>query len=90
MLEEIQNPSGISEHWKALSTGAKTGIIAGVLSLIGVGLAIMAFCCVTQRRVGRKEHERLLAAEEKEASELQEYKKQMQGGRFAMGSHQRV
>lgn len=49
------------------------------------------FCCVKQRRLGRKEHDALLAEEQKEAAELQEYKTQMKGGKFGMGSnHGRV
>jgi hypothetical protein len=46
----------------------------------------MAFCCVKQRRAGRREHAALLAEEKKEAAELNAYKLQMQGGKFAMGS----
>jgi hypothetical protein len=45
----------------------------------------MGFCCIKQRRAGRKEHAALLAEEQKEAAELQEYKRQMQNGKFAMG-----
>jgi hypothetical protein len=54
-------------------------------------LCIMAFCCIKQRRAGRKEHAALLADEQKEAAELQEYKLQMQNGKFAMsGGYGRV
>jgi hypothetical protein len=45
----------------------------------------MAFCCIKQRRAGKREHAALLATEQKEAAELQEYKRQMQGGKFGMG-----
>jgi hypothetical protein len=49
-------------------------------------MLIMGFCCIKQRRAGKREHAALLASEQKEAAELQEYKRQMQGGKFAMGS----
>jgi hypothetical protein len=85
-LKEIQSPSGVKNRWAALPQGAKIGIIAGSLGLFAVLLCIMAFCCVKQRRAGKREHAALLANEQKEAAELQEYKRQMQGGKFAMGS----
>jgi hypothetical protein len=84
-LQEINSPSGVRNRWSALPQGAKIGIIAGSLGLFAILLLLMAFCCVKQRRAGRKEHAALLAGEEKEAAELQEYKRQMQGGKFAMG-----
>ncbi|KAH9880833.1 hypothetical protein IAQ61_001127 [Plenodomus lingam] len=90
VLQEIQSPSGVRNRWAALPQGAKIGIIAGSLGLFAVGCIIMAFCCIKQRRIGRKEHAALLAEEEKEAAELQEYKVQMQNGKFGMGSYQRV
>jgi uncharacterized protein HemX len=51
-----------------------------------LALCALIFYCFKQRRAGRKEHAALLAQENKEASDLQEYKKQMQGGRFGVGS----
>jgi hypothetical protein len=47
----------------------------------------MIFCCIKQRRAGKKEHAALLAGEQREAAELQEYKMQMKGGKFGFGSH---
>lgn len=92
VLHEIQKPSGVRNRWAALPQGAKIGIIAGSLGLFVLLLCIMAFCCIKQRRAGRKEHAALLADEQKEAAELQEYKLQMQGGKFAIsgGSYGRV
>ena len=86
MLEEIQSPHGVKNRFHALSTGAKIGIVVGVLSAVAIGALGMLFYCIKQRRAGRKEHEALLASEQKEAAELGEYKSQMQAGRFAMGS----
>lgn len=47
----------------------------------------MAFCCVKQRRAGKREHAALLAGEQKEAAELEEYKNQMKNGKFGFGSN---
>jgi len=85
VLKEIQEPHGVKNRWAALSKGAQIGIIIGSISAVAIGALVMLFCCIKQRRVGKKEHEALLAEEQKEAAELSEYKAQMQAGRFAMG-----
>ena len=87
MLKEIQDPSGVRNNWKALSAGAKSGIIIGALAVFGILVCLLIFCCIKQRRAGKKEHDALLAGEQKEAAELEEYKRQMQGGKFGFGSH---
>jgi outer membrane biogenesis lipoprotein LolB len=55
----------------------------------GFALAAVAmlFCCVTQRRAGKKEAQALLTQEQKEAAALSEYKSQMQAGKFGFGSN---
>jgi hypothetical protein len=76
----------VRNRWAALPQGAKIGIVAGALGLFAVLILVMAFCCIKQRRAGKKEHAALLAGEEKE------YKRQMQGGKFSMagGGYGRV
>jgi hypothetical protein len=76
----------VRNRWAALPQGAKIGIIAGSIGVFVILLCLMAFCCIKQRRAGRREHAALLAEEKKEAAELNAYKMQMQGGKFAMGS----
>ncbi|EUC31513.1 glycoside hydrolase family 16 protein [Bipolaris zeicola 26-R-13] len=85
VLEEIQSPHGVRNRFAALSPGAKAGIAIGAVSAFAIGALVILFCCIKQRRIGRKEHEALLAEEQKEAAELNEYKSQMQAGRFAVG-----
>ncbi|RMZ73753.1 cell wall glucanase [Pyrenophora seminiperda CCB06] len=87
VLEEIQSPHGVRNRYKALSQGAKIGIVAGSLGGAALAAIVILFCCIKQRRAGRKEAQALLAEEQKEAAELSEYKAQMQSGRFGMGSH---
>jgi outer membrane biogenesis lipoprotein LolB len=77
----------VRNNWKALSAGAKSGIIIGSLAVFGILMCLLLFCCIKQRRAGKKEHAALLAGEEKEAAELQEYKRQMQSGKFGFGSN---
>jgi hypothetical protein len=82
VLKEIHDPSGVRNNWKALSAGAKSGIIIGSLVVFALLVLLLAFCCVKQRRVGKREHAALLAYEQKEAAELDEYKTQMKAGKF--------
>ena len=69
-----------------MSPGAKSGIIIGALAVFGILVCLLAFCCIKQRRAGKKEHAAMLAGEQKEAAELEEYKNQMQGGKFGFGN----
>ena len=87
ILEEIESPHGVSGRWEALSKGAKIGIIAGALGGAALAAIAILFCCITQRRAGRKEAQALLTQEQKEAAELSEYKSQMQAGKFGFGSN---
>ena len=86
ILEEIQKPHGVVNRWEALPQAAKIGIIAGSAGVFVVLLLLMGFCCIKQRRAGRKEHAALLAQEQKDQAELQEYKRQMDSGKFGFGS----
>ena len=87
MLQEIQDPSGVRNNWKALSPGVKSGIIIGSLAVFGALVCLLAFCCIKQRRAGKREHAALLAGEQKEAAELEEYKNQMKNGKFGFGGN---
>ena len=51
-----------------------------------MGILALAFCCVKQRRAGRREWAEQERQSEKEAAELLEYKRQMAQGRFGQGS----
>jgi hypothetical protein len=86
VLEEIQSPHGVENRWEALSKGAKIGIIAGALGGAALAAIGILFCCITQRRAGKKEAQALLSQEQKEAAELSEYKSQMKAGKFGFGS----
>ncbi|EER25083.1 hypothetical protein D8B26_007682 [Coccidioides posadasii str. Silveira] len=48
-------PKSLSEKWNDLSAGAKGGIFTAAGIVVAVFAAVIAFCCVKQRRAGRKE-----------------------------------
>ncbi|KAF1944710.1 hypothetical protein EJ02DRAFT_452304 [Clathrospora elynae] len=87
VLQEIQSPSGVRNRFQSLSKEAKIGIAGGVVGGAALIACLVAIYCIKQRRAGRREHQALLADEQKEAAELQEYKSQMQAGKFGFGSH---
>jgi hypothetical protein len=64
----------LAQKWAALPQPAKAGIYAGAAGALGVILVIMVFCCIKQRRVGRKEqgiHEAKLNQERTEMMNMQ-------------------
>ncbi|KAK3044192.1 hypothetical protein LTS18_001929, partial [Coniosporium uncinatum] len=74
IMKEIWSPKGVSRHWNALPKAAQIAIIAGSISVASVLAVIVAFCCVKQRRAGRKEKAVADAVYEKDARELMEYR----------------
>ena len=69
-MQEIESPHGVKSRWGALSQTAKTAIIASVCGIVAIAAAIMLFCCIKQRRVGRKEYAAYQAGLDKEAADL--------------------
>jgi hypothetical protein len=64
----------IGEKWAALPQSAKAGVYAGAAGALGLLLVIMVFCCIKQRRDGRKEqsiHEAKLHQERTEMMHMQ-------------------
>ncbi|KAI1909979.1 hypothetical protein LOZ65_006436 [Ophidiomyces ophidiicola] len=49
-------PKSFAEKWRDLPAATKGGIFAGIGGAVAIGLSIIAFCCVKQRRAGRKEY----------------------------------
>ncbi|KAF2180395.1 glycoside hydrolase family 16 protein [Zopfia rhizophila CBS 207.26] len=85
-LEEIRKPHGAKNRWNALPKAAQIAIIASIIGFVVIVACIIAFCCIKQRRAGRREFAALEAQQNKEASELLEYKRQMTSGRFGHGN----
>lgn len=65
------------QKWNGLSKNAKIAIGASVVGALVVCVAVFAFCCIKQRRIGK--HERLIedAKFEKDQSELLMFRQQM-------------
>jgi len=89
-LTEINAPHGVSGHWNALSKATRIAIVASAAGVTILSLLTIVFCCIKQRRAGRREHAALESQREKEAEELAEYKHQMATGQFARSSHYRT
>ncbi|KAF2205311.1 cell wall glucanase [Delitschia confertaspora ATCC 74209] len=86
-MKEILKPHGVTNHWTTLSKGAKVAILASIGGVVAIGLIVLSFCCVKQRRAGRREYLAHEAIMTKEAAELLHYKNQMAQGKFGHGSH---
>lgn len=58
ITEEVQKPppKSLSQKWAELPNGAKIAIYCSIAAVVALGISIMAFCCVKQRRLGRKEY----------------------------------
>ncbi|KAF2758686.1 extracellular cell wall glucanase Crf1/allergen Asp F9 [Pseudovirgaria hyperparasitica] len=72
--KRIAEPKGISAHWRALPAGARVGIVAGSVAGFGIAVCALLFFCIKQRRLGRREHARLLEVEEKETQDQMYWK----------------
>lgn len=59
VTKEIEKPppKSISEKWADLSTGAKAAIFGSIGGAALLAIGVIAFCCVKQRRIGRKEYD---------------------------------
>jgi hypothetical protein len=45
----------LAQKWANLAPGAKIAIYASVGGVLGIGLMVLLFCCVKQRRIGKRE-----------------------------------
>ncbi|EED18583.1 cell wall glucanase, putative [Talaromyces stipitatus ATCC 10500] len=44
-----------AQRWNNLSSGAKIAIIVSVSAVVGIGALVFLFCCIRQRRIGKRE-----------------------------------
>lgn len=77
-MQEIEQPHGVKNRWESLSKTAKIAIIASICGAVALIAAIILFCCIKQRRAGRKEYLAYQAGVDKEASELIQHKQDWQ------------
>jgi hypothetical protein len=73
-LATIEQPHGVENRFKALSTNAKIGIAAGVLGFAAIVGLLVLFYFIKQRRAGRREFLAYQAAQDKENADSLEYK----------------
>ena len=69
--------SSATKTWNGLSTGAKIGILSGVGGVLLLLLALFAFFCIKQRRLGKKEKALEDATWEKNTQELLGFRAEM-------------
>lgn len=66
-----------AQKWNSLSSSAKIGIGASVAGVLVLSILIFAFCCIKQRRAGKRERMVEDAKFEKDQAELMAYRAQM-------------
>ena len=76
--EELDKPptKSVGQHWEGLSRGEKIGVAVGVIGFVALLAILMAFCCVKQRRLGRKEAALADAQYERDTAELIQFRAQ--------------
>ncbi|KAF3483424.1 extracellular cell wall glucanase Crf1/allergen Asp F9 [Arthroderma uncinatum] len=57
IANEINKPpaKSLAQRWRELPSAAKIAIFASIGGAVLLGMGVIAFCCVKQRRVGRRE-----------------------------------
>lgn len=85
-MQEIEKPHGVKNRWAALSQTAKIAIIASIAGAVAIIAAIILFCCIKQRRAGRREYAAYQAGLDKEATDLIQHKEQWQSSHAASRS----
>jgi beta-lactamase regulating signal transducer with metallopeptidase domain len=66
-----------TRRWKSLSNSAKVAIFCSVAGVLLVAIAVMTFCCIRQRRAGKKERAIADAEFEKGTTELLAFRAEM-------------
>jgi hypothetical protein len=73
----VSSAQSAAQRWRSLSDSAKIGIFCSVAGVLLVAIGIMAFCCVKQRRAGKKERMLADAEFEKGTAELLAFRAEM-------------
>jgi hypothetical protein len=66
-----------AQRWRALSSTAKIAIACSIAGVILLAILIMVFCCIKQRRAGKKERALADAEFEKGTVELLAFRAEM-------------
>ncbi|TKX18337.1 extracellular glycosidase-like protein 2 [Elsinoe australis] len=77
VADYLSKPRGVNGRFNALSQGVKIGIIIAAISVAAILVLLIAFCCIKNRRAGRKEKAIADAEWERNVNELQQYKRMM-------------
>jgi len=74
VANRLGKPQGTANKFNALPEGAKIAILAGILSIIVISLLTLTFCCIRNRRQGRKERLAAEAAWNRDVSDMKDMK----------------
>jgi hypothetical protein len=86
MADYIWKPQGVKGHWDALPKAAQIAIIGSALGTGALLLLLLTFCCIKQRRAGRREKAIADAEFEKGEAELMEFRRQNSANGYMMRS----
>lgn len=70
-------PKSLKQRWAGLPSGAKIAVGASIGAFLAIILVAWAFCCIKQRRAGKREGALVEAAYEKDTAELMRYRGEM-------------
>lgn len=82
-FKEITKPRGIAGRWNAMSKTAQIAIIACAVGGAVIAVVAITWCCIVQRRAGRRERAAFDHEFEKGQNELMDYRRKMQAGGFS-------
>jgi hypothetical protein len=96
----VSTAESVAQRWKSLSNSAKVAIFCSAAGVLLVAVTVMTFCCIRQRKAGKKERAIADAEFEKGATELLAFRAEMNrqrtmrmqntsGGGFGGKGHQR-
>lgn len=74
---DLSPSQNAAQRWKALPKSAQIAIISSLAGVLLVGLAVMTFCCIKQRKAGKRERAIADAEFEKGTAELLAFKAEM-------------
>jgi beta-lactamase regulating signal transducer with metallopeptidase domain len=73
----VSSAQSAAQRWKNLSNSAKIAIFCSVAGVLVLAIVVMAFCCIKQRRAGKKERAIADAEFEKGTAELLAFRAEM-------------
>jgi len=77
IAKELSEVHGLKAHYNALSKTAKIAVAVAAISATAISVALLAFCCIKNRRAGRRERAAADAEYDRHLTELKQYKQML-------------